>query len=170
MLTWVLVSATNLPVVKFPICIMMPLVHISEIDGIPSGLPSPPAFVRWTNIALIATKHVNELNCAVLGPGCEELLSAGGEVQIQLSEIYFADLHSSSAVNSPRAAQTCLATDAQVFVGSTSSEQSSLIAAFISGLGNFFFNRHQSITYYRHASSRKLLLIVWFDYVHVHYC
>jgi len=131
-------------VLEFPICIMSPLAQLPNVgDGIPARM-SIPVFVLWTKAALLAAKHVNERNCAVLGPGCEKLLSAnvassdgsssGGRLEIRL-KIYFVDLHGTSASNAPLATQICLATDAQVIVGSTTSEQSSLVAAFVSGLG-----------------------------------
>ena len=127
-------SSERLQFVDFPICIMTPLVQLSEAGGSPASFSSP-SFVQRTKAALLAVKHVNERNCAVLGPGCEKLLAVGDDgIEIKI-ESYLVDLHGISAVLSQRAAQICLETNAQVFVGSTTSEQSSLITAFVSGLG-----------------------------------
>jgi hypothetical protein len=119
---------------------MTPLVELPEFEGAPAILVNP-SWVLWTKATLLAAKHVNEQNCVVLGPGCEQKLlvnSAGGGDGVNGTiklEIFFVDLHGTSADNSPGAAQMCLATKAEVIVGSTTTDQSTLITSFVNGLG-----------------------------------
>ena len=128
-------SDEKIQTLEFPICIMSPLFQ-TPAAMFPIGLTNL-IWVRWTKIAMLAARHVNTRNCAVLGPGCDKVLSVGEGVEIKL-DVYFSDLHGSLAINSPRAVQKCLETNAQVVVGATTSEQSSLVTAFVSGLSTSY--------------------------------
>jgi hypothetical protein len=120
--------------VETGVCLLYPLfeqpslsgrqLHVSRVGG-----------DRFLRAALLAVDHVNSRNCSVLGPRCEGLLdTSDGGPGVRLRP-YFSDLHGFSPATAPAATQRCFATDAQILVGATTSEQSNLVAAFVGGLG-----------------------------------
>jgi hypothetical protein len=93
--------------------------------------------LSWAKAALLALDHVNNADCAVLGPDCAEGLefgdgSSNGRVRLRP---YLADLQTRSAADAPPAAKNCIETDAMFVVAHTTSDQSGLVAAFLGGFG-----------------------------------
>lgn len=92
--------------------------------------------LRRAKAAMLAVDHINAGDCSLLGDGCQTLLDTGSGGRVRLTPL-FSDLHGRTAAFAPLATQRCIATDAQMIVGATTSEQSNLVAAFVGGLGEF---------------------------------
>lgn len=118
--------------VDVPVCLMLPMFQLED-DG-SRARPFNWVSTSWARAALLAVEHINSGDCSVLGAGCDVSLAIADGTRVRLRP-YLVDLHSWAATDAPPAAKECLETGAQFVVGTTSSEQSNLVAAFVGGFG-----------------------------------
>eukprot|EP00873_Tetraselmis_striata_P005111 jgi/Tetstr1/425375/TSEL_015822.t1 len=89
--------------------------------------------------ALLAVQHVNSGDCQVLGPGCDKPLFSDDGTRVHLNPKLI-NVQSWAPSDAPPAAKACIETGAEFVVGSTTSEQSNLVAAFIGGFGHLMLS------------------------------
>jgi hypothetical protein len=120
--------------VEVPVCLMVPLFGAPSDDGMPPALF--PSGIHMARGLLLGVRHVNALDCSVLGSGCSSALldgSADGRRLRLLPLLY--NLEDGLPQSAPPLVQACAATEAQVIAGVITSSQASLVASFVGGLG-----------------------------------
>jgi hypothetical protein len=119
-----------------PLCFMLPLfTSPPPIEPDDNTISSPYAVVAAHGM-MLAAKHINNLDCSVLGPGCSELLRTGGEGSGRISiQPLVENYNSDDPRGAPRAVQACAGTEAELFLGLFSSQESTQVATFVGGLG-----------------------------------
>lgn len=119
------------------LCLITPM--YSEPLGMGEEAPLQSFGLEYTRALLLAVEHVNNADCAVLGPGCQALLDAGEGRRATLVPYLF-NTASLSPEASPPAIKACTATDAQVSVAVFTSAQSTVVASFTGGLGHLLIS------------------------------